>query len=114
MKFDHVAINCNNIRETVNWYLKNTPAKIVYEDDTWALLDLLELRLALVVPNQHPPHIAIRLDTIEELKNMHSEKSRAGLCSALKEHRDKTVSFYQYSPNNTAVEWIVYPKDDIY
>ena len=55
----HVAIQVKDIARALKWYSENFNAEIVYLDDTWAMLRFENMHLALVVPSQHPPHIAI-------------------------------------------------------
>ncbi len=77
----HVAIQVDDIERALKWYSENFNTDIVYSDDTWAMLRFQNIYLALVVPGQHPPHIAIEHDGAE----------RHG---ALKKHRDGTESIY--------------------
>jgi catechol 2,3-dioxygenase-like lactoylglutathione lyase family enzyme len=60
MKLHHVAINVSNIKKSVEWYVKNMHATVEYEDDTWAMLCFGDVKMALTVASQHPPHIGIR------------------------------------------------------
>ena len=41
-KIHHIAIEVNNISESVEWYKKNTNCDISYQDNTWAMLNYLE------------------------------------------------------------------------
>lgn len=77
----HVAIQVENIARALKWYSKNFNAEIVYLDDTWAMLRFENIYLALVLPEQHPPHIAI-------------EHEGAEAYGTLVEHRDGTKSIY--------------------
>lgn len=77
----HVAIQVKDIGRALQWYSENFNAETVYLDDTWAMLRFKNIYLALVVPDQHPPHIAIEHDGAE----------RHG---TLKKHRDGTESIY--------------------
>ena len=53
----HVAITVNNVAESVEWYTKHFRCDVEYQDETWALLEFGNTRLALVISDQHPPHI---------------------------------------------------------
>ena len=77
----HVAIQVKDIERALKWYSENFNAETVYFDDTWAMLRFQNIYLALVVPGQHPPHIAIE----------HEGAERHG---ALTKHRDGTESIY--------------------
>ncbi|MDX1962784.1 MAG: VOC family protein [Pirellulales bacterium] len=77
----HVAISVRDIAEAVNWYTSNFRCTISYQDATWALLTFANTQLALVIPEQHPPHIAFS----------HPQAEKYG---PLKAHRDGTRSTY--------------------
>lgn len=88
---DHVAISVDNIVEAVEWYRNAFKCEIVYQDDSWAMLRFANMKLALVVPNQHPPHIG--------LFSRHAEQF-----GELKPHRDGTRSTYITDPSGNWVE----------
>ena len=77
----HVAIQVENIARALKWYSENFNAEIVYLDDTWAMLRFANIYLALVIPGQHPPHIAIEHEGAESY-------------GTLIKHRDGTESIY--------------------
>jgi hypothetical protein len=77
----HVAIQVENIARALKWYSENFNAEIVYLDDTWAMLRFENIYLALVIPGQHPPHIAIEHEGAESF-------------GTLIRHRDGTESIY--------------------
>lgn len=87
----HVAISVTDIAESVHWYTHNFRCKVAYQDATWALLQFGNLQLALVIPSQHPPHIAFS----------HQDAASFG---PLKAHRDGTRSTYIADPSGNAVE----------
>jgi catechol 2,3-dioxygenase-like lactoylglutathione lyase family enzyme len=88
---DHIAIQVPNIDEAILWYTKTFKCKVEYRDATWAYLRFGNILLALVVPEQHPSHIAF---TVE-----HAERF-----GPLKQHRDGTLSTYVNDPAGNAVE----------
>mgnify|MGYP000845543005 CR=1 FL=1 len=92
-KIHHVAIQVNNIKTAVKWYTDKFDASLDYEDETWALLKFSNLSLALVMPDQHPPHFAI-------------ESTNAEAFGKLTKHRDGTASVYIEDPFGNAVEII--------
>ena len=55
---DHVAICTDDIAKSVDWYIKNFQCDILYQDTTWAMLEFENVKLALVLPDQHPFHFA--------------------------------------------------------
>jgi catechol 2,3-dioxygenase-like lactoylglutathione lyase family enzyme len=77
----HVAIAVDDVAAAVHWYQERFRCKVAYQDPTWALLQFSNMQLALVIPSQHPPHIAFE----------HPQPERFG---PLKAHRDGTLSTY--------------------
>ena len=90
-RIQHVAISVAEIDSAVAWYTSNFRCTVAYRDATWALLDFANLQLALVIPEQHPPHIAFSSPTAEEF-------------GALTTHRDGTRSIYVRDPAGNSVE----------
>lgn len=90
-RIDHVAIAVSDIEEAVSWYTQNLDCEVLYRDETWALVELQNLRLAFVVRRQHPPHIAV----IKEDAEKYGE---------LKQHRDGTSSTYIEDPFGNSIE----------
>jgi catechol 2,3-dioxygenase-like lactoylglutathione lyase family enzyme len=88
---DHVAITVENVQAAVDWYTANFSCTILYQDDTWAFLEFSNMKLALVVPRQHPPHVAFT----------HPQAEKFG---KLKQHRDGTRSVYIRDPSGNSVE----------
>jgi catechol 2,3-dioxygenase-like lactoylglutathione lyase family enzyme len=88
---DHVAVPVTDVRATVDWYKDKFQCEVTYQDDTWALLKFANIRLALVVPSQHPAHIGF----------VSPEAERFG---PLKTHRDGTRSCYVTDPAGNEVE----------
>lgn len=87
---DHVAVSVKDVSDSVKWYTTHFKCRLVYQDATWALLEFGNVRLAFVVPEQHPPHIAILGDP-----KAYGEP---------KLHRDGTSSVYIQDPDGTNVE----------
>lgn len=90
-RIHHIAISVSDITESVDWYRKTFRCEIAYQDATWALLRFGNLGLALVLPNQHPPHIGFVTPT-------------AASYGTLKRHRDGTESIYISDPTGNSVE----------
>jgi catechol 2,3-dioxygenase-like lactoylglutathione lyase family enzyme len=100
-EFDHVAQQVPDIAEAVDWYRKTLPiVTVLYQDATWALLDAGGVKLAFVVKDQHPQHLAWRVDNaaLERLAALHGKK--------ITPHRDKTRSFYLEAPGGQWIEII--------
>jgi hypothetical protein len=87
---DHIAVTVSDVRGTVDWYLKNFKCQVTYQDDSWALLEFANIRVAFVLPQQHPPHFALLRDP--------------ALVGEPKTHRDGTRSVYLHDPSGNSVE----------
>jgi hypothetical protein len=87
---DHIAVAVSDVRGTVDWYLKNFKCQVTYQDDSWALLEFANIRVAFVLPQQHPPHFALLRDP--------------ALFGEPKTHRDGTRSVYLHDPSGNSVE----------
>ena len=87
----HVAIAVRDLKVAVEWYRAHFHCRVSYQDDTWAMLDFANMKLALVMPEQHPPHLAF----------VNPEAERFG---TLKTHRDGTRSCYVRDPAGNSVE----------
>jgi len=86
----HAAIGVKDVAEAVAWYTQRFHCAVEYQDATWAMLAFENVRLAFVLAEQHPPHIAILGDP-----------------AAFGEpniHRDGTSSVYLKDPNGNNVE----------
>ena len=100
-KIDHIAIQVSNLFESVDWYVKNFNSQILYSDDTWAMLLVGNTKLALTIPEQHPPHIAFEVESLSEFPCADSE---------IKEHRDGSKYLYVNDPSGNVIEYIYYPQ----
>ena len=90
MKIHHIAIQVDNIKECVSFYCNKFNADIEYEDETWAMLNFDNIQLALVLPEEHPPHICF--------------EKRIPKNIPAKEHRDGTRSVYDFDPSGNMIE----------
>ena len=104
MKADHVAFVVENIEDAVSWYNDNIDIEILYQDKTWAIIELYSFKIAFVLPNKHPPHLAFCINKKEEL----SAKILDG--GKFKGHRDGTSSLYLKDPFGNAIEFVIYPE----
>jgi catechol 2,3-dioxygenase-like lactoylglutathione lyase family enzyme len=87
----HIAVSVNDVKAAVDWYTRTFQCKVSYQDDTWAFLEFANLRLALVIPSQHPPHVAFLSPEAEKF-------------GPLKPHRDGTRSCYVTDPAGNSIE----------
>jgi catechol 2,3-dioxygenase-like lactoylglutathione lyase family enzyme len=88
---DHVAIAVHEIQSALDWYSRNFQCEVLYQDESWALLQFANIKLALVVPSQHPAHLGFF-------------RPDAGDFGALTPHRDGTKSIYINDPAGNSVE----------
>tara|TARA_R110000824_G_scaffold555_4_gene3603 strand:- start:17243 stop:17536 length:294 start_codon:yes stop_codon:yes gene_type:complete len=97
MKLDHVAINVDNIEKSVKWYMENLEGKILYEDGTWALLRVGDVKIALTMATQHKPHVAFKVDNLLPFGR-----------EEIKRHRDGSRYVYKEDPDGNVIEWVCY------
>ena len=90
---DHVAIPVADVATSVAWYRERFQCEVKYQDDTWALLAFANIRLALVIPAQHPAHLGFVAPDAEKF-------------GALKTHRDGTRSCYVSDPSGNSIEML--------
>ena len=95
-KIDHIALRVDNIAESVAYYLSEFKCMIIYQDDTWAFLQFDNIKLALVIEDEHPYHIAFETKDLGPL---------GGVL-----HRDGSISRYIDDPSGNKIELIKYPK----
>jgi len=103
MEFDHTAVPSHDIAASVAWYREHLGAEVLFQDETWAFLNVGGQKLALVTPTQHPPHVAVRVSEGELLEAARAAKVEVD------SHRDGTRGIYVYDPFGNAVELICYP-----
>lgn len=92
----HTAIQVADIAAAVAWYQDNFKCKIAYQDDSWAMLDFANTSIALVLPEQHPYHIAIT-------------KPDLSVYGQPTPHRDGTSSVYIKDPDSNTLEMLKLP-----
>ena len=95
-KIDHIAIVVDDIKESVAYYVDNYDCMILHCDESWGYLQFDNIKLALVLKDEHPPHIAFEVDEVEG-----------------KTHRDGSVSKYIDDPSGNKIELIEYPNVDV-
>ena len=104
---DHVALETEDLRRDVREYERlGFRVETMYED--WAMLrDARGFGVALLPPgSKHPPHMALRVETREQLEEAARRENRP-----IKEHRDRTLSFYTRGVGGRALEVIYYPPE---
>jgi catechol 2,3-dioxygenase-like lactoylglutathione lyase family enzyme len=90
---DHFAFTVANIDESVNWYLSSFACKLIYQDQKLAILEFDNVRIALVLPSQERPHLAV-------------EKSDAASFGELRTLADGTHSCFISDPTGNPIELV--------
>ena len=90
---DHVAVCVPDVEQAIAWYTEMFDCRVSYRDESWALLEFGNVKLALVIPAQHPAHIAVSS----------AEAQRFG---PLITHRDGVRSVYITDPWGNSVELV--------
>ena len=94
-KIDHIAIQVNNIEESISWYESKFNCKRLYADESWGLIQFGNIKLALVINSQHPNHFAV----IDDLIYLDSDAEK---------QRDGSVSKYITDKDNNIIELLSY------
>lgn len=97
---DHIAIQVESIPEAIEWYQNRFRGDVLYADETWAMIDMENVKLALTIASQHPPHIAIRISSLEDFPENVEVKT----------HRDGSLFVYQSDESGNVIEYIYYPE----
>lgn len=104
---DHIAVESQDLKTDVCEYERlGFHVETFYAD--WAMLrDARGFGLALLGPgSKHPPHLGLRVETLQALETAAQREGRP-----IREHRDRSVSFYTKGAGGQAVEVIYYPSD---
>ena len=104
---DHIAVRTEDMERDVREYERlGFRVETLYED--WAMLrDARGFGVALLPPgSKHPQHIGIRVETREALEEAARREGRP-----VREHRDRSLSFYTRGTSGQSVELIYYPPD---
>lgn len=106
IEFDHIALTSTNIAEDIKFYRSHfSKIGILYQDQSWAFLEVGGIKIALVSPGEHPPHVAFRVKSRELLEQMAIANN-----TSIKVHRDRSESIYLNDPSGNATEVVFYPK----
>ena len=104
---DHIAVESQDLQRDVEEYERiGFRLETLYHD--WAMLrDARGFGIALLGSgSKHPPHLGLRVETREALNEAAAREGRP-----VKEHRDRSVSFYTKGIGGHAVEVIYYPPE---
>ena len=102
---DHIAVRSEDLERDVREY-ERMGFQLETKHHDWAMLrDGRGFGIALLPPgSKHPPHLGLRVETREALEAAAEREGRP-----VKEHRDRSVSFYTRGVAGQAVEVIYYP-----
>jgi catechol-2,3-dioxygenase len=103
VQFDHVALQVPDIASSLEWWSQIVPgARVLYADDTWGLLEAGGAKIAFVMADQHPNHLAFKVsgEELARLAALHDVPVSG--------HRDGSRSFYLDAPGGQGVEIIAY------
>lgn len=98
-RLHHVALQVEDIARAVTWYRERFEVDVCYQDETWAMISFANIHLALVLPDEHPPHIAV-------------ERADATRFGSLIEHRDGTRSTYIKDLSGNRIEILAESRED--
>lgn len=104
---DHIAVDSQNLSGDVQEYRRlGFHVETLYDD--WAMLRAARgFGMALLGPgSKHPPHLGLRVETLQELQAAAEREGRP-----IKEHRDRSISFYTKGVAGRAIEVIYYPPE---
>ena len=105
LTFDHLALRVPDVPTALVEYRAMFPhADVLHEDPTWAMIRVGDLKLAFVLAEQHPAHVAFRTNSREEMLRLAEECGEP-----VKLHRDATESFYHTDTGGNTIEIIYYP-----
>ncbi|MEJ7847725.1 MAG: VOC family protein [Pyrinomonadaceae bacterium] len=104
---DHLAVKTGDLHRDVEEY-KRLGFSVESLFDDWAMMrDSNGFGIALLPPeSKHPEHIAMKVDTLDELNVAATRENRP-----VKLHRDGTSSFYTKGVGGNIVELIYYPEN---
>lgn len=103
--FDHIAFQVKDVGEAVAFYTQTfDDVEVLYLDETWAFINVSGLKIAFVIAEQHPPHLAMRIDDRELFA---AEAQKFG--KKISVHRDLSESFYFEDPTGNMIEVMYYP-----
>jgi hypothetical protein len=104
---DHLALKTDDLARDVEEY-KRLGFAVESLFDDWAMLrDARGFGIALLPPeSKHPAHIALKVETMEELEQAAARENRP-----IKPHRDGTSSFYTKGVGGNIVELVYYPEN---
>jgi hypothetical protein len=99
-KIDHIALAVEEPTLAAKWYQFNFNADLLYSDESWALVEFENIKMAFVKKGTHPAHFAFETDNFE------------GMEDKVKPHRDGSNSVYKKDPWGNIYELINYEYEE--
>ena len=97
MEFDHVAQQVPDIAAAVEWQVRTVPgSRVLHQDATWALVESGGAKLAFVLPDQHPSHLAYRVGA-DELERLAAEHGATAVRLETNRNLPEAVGLYRAS-----------------
>ena len=112
-KMGHAGIQVADLNRALAFYRDVLGFQVDWDGDPdWANVSLGgdDLGLIRVPPAKHPPHMGLRVDTKEDLRQAHADLQKRGVeTGAIKGHRDGSMSFYFRDPDGHQLEALWMP-----
>ena len=96
-RIDHVALVVSDTVAAAKWYSENYGGEIEYLDSSWSLVSFENTKIAFVLKEEHPHHIAF------ETKDLKDGKL----------HRDGSISIYKSDPWGNVIEIVDYKNEKV-
>lgn len=104
-KFDHVAFVVKDVSEAVSFYSATFEnVDVLYLDESWAFISVGGTKIAFVIAEQHPPHLAMQIDDRAAFEAAAMQQGKK-----ISVHRDLSESFYFSDPSDNVIEVMFYP-----
>jgi len=104
--FDHLAQQVPDVGAAVAWYRQTfVDCRVLYQDETWAFVEVAGAKLAFIRQGDHPDHIGWRVS------QQQLDEVAAACGQSIRTHRDQTRSIYLPAPGDRWIELIAYPPE---
>jgi len=112
----HAAVHVENVESALKFYKEVLGFEPHWEGDKdWANVKIGSDDLSLVKKSGavHPPHLGLRVASLEKLKTLHFNlKSKVTDVEDICLHRDGTSSFYFKDPDHNQLEALFDPREN--
>ena len=97
-KLHHIAFNVGNVRYTVDFYLKNIDAEVLFCTDSRACIVYNGVEICFTEGTKHPTHIAFEVKSLDDMPDFDEVKT----------HSDNSSYIYLKDEYGNAIEWIYF------